>query len=64
MQVRESADEMAAPAVNGLTTLLKELREAYPKRPDNKAVAHFCIGFDQHDRSQAEGIRRARRNSW
>jgi hypothetical protein len=37
MQVREAADEMASPAINGLKTLLKELAETWgAKRADTK----------------------------
>ena len=60
MQVRESADEMATPAVNGLTTLLKELREAYPKRPDTKQSRTYVSDLiGTIDRKRKEFVERA-----
>lgn len=61
MQVRESADEAATPAVSGLKTLLKELREAWdPKRPDTKQSRTYVADLiSTIDRKLKEFVERA-----
>jgi transcriptional regulator with XRE-family HTH domain len=61
MQVREVADEMATPAVNGLKTLLKELAENWgANRPDTLQARTYIMDLiGTIDRKQREFVEAA-----